>query len=108
MPVTFWMAAPAQVPAEADALSARARPRLRGSVVLSGDAPRFSTQAAARAPDCGSDMYGLANMPPGVPPSPSPPVMVKATGTVVVFPPCAVMLICAPYLPGAMPAGFTE
>src|SRR6266853_3492529 len=57
MPVTFSMTAPAQVPAEAEALVARARPRLRGSVVLSGEAPRSSTQAAARVPDRGSDMY---------------------------------------------------
>jgi len=58
MPVTFWMDAPAQAVAKAEALFARTRPRLRASVVLSGEAPRLSTQAAARVPDCESDMYG--------------------------------------------------
>ena len=58
MPVTFWMDAPAQAVAKAEALFARTRPRLRGSVVLSGEAPRLSTQAAATVPDCESDMDG--------------------------------------------------
>ena len=59
MPMTFWITAPAQSPVGAEALVASTRPRLVGSVVLSGEAPILATQAAARAPECvGSYMYG--------------------------------------------------